>query len=113
MLLTVKQVAAILNVTESCVYAILRASGLPPIRIGFGRGTIRIEESDLDDFIRNNTVRRRGKNAVKPRPHAPSAFTHLNSHKMRQAWAARDAELPARQRKPCAVSGRQNASKPS
>jgi excisionase family DNA binding protein len=61
MLLTVKHVATSLNVTRSCVYAILRASNLPTIRIGFGRGTIRIEESDLDDFIRRNTVPRRGK----------------------------------------------------
>ena len=46
--LTVKQVAQRLNVSPSIVYQLLDSGRLSCHRIGKGRGTIRINESDLE-----------------------------------------------------------------
>ena len=48
MTLTVKQAARRLNVSPSLVYAMCAAGRLPHHRVGVGRGTIRIDEADLD-----------------------------------------------------------------
>lgn len=48
MSLTVKQSATRLGVSKSLVYQLCAAGKLPHYRVGIGRGTIRIEEQDLD-----------------------------------------------------------------
>ena len=48
--LTVKELAARLNVSRSVVYACIAAGHLPHVRVGVGRGTIRISERDADAF---------------------------------------------------------------
>lgn len=63
MVLTVKQVAERLNVTRSCVYAVLAARKIRFVRLGRRRGTIRIREEELQRFIQENTVPRRRKSA--------------------------------------------------
>lgn len=50
-MLTVKMVAEKLNVAESTVYALIQGGRLPALRIGVGRGTIRIREEDLEAYI--------------------------------------------------------------
>lgn len=112
MLLTVKEVAQTLSVTETCVYWLLRGKCLRYHRFGLGRGTIRIEDSELENFIRKNTVPRRGKSLTNPRTHAPSAFTHLNASRLREAWAGRGVVPPARQHPTCKPSDRRDASTP-
>ncbi len=52
MTLNVKQTALRLNVSPSLVYALCAAGRLPHHRVGVGRGTIRIEESAIEDVRR-------------------------------------------------------------
>ena len=82
----------------SCVYAVLAARKLRFVRLGSGRGTIRIREEALQEFIQENTVPRRGK-ACRNRP-APalSAFTHLNAAQLREAWSEQGVETLSPQR---------------
>jgi len=48
---TVKQVAQKLNITAQSVYQLIQTGKLPIHRFGKGRGTIRISQEDLDQFI--------------------------------------------------------------
>jgi excisionase family DNA binding protein len=50
-MLTVKQVAERLNIAPQSVYQLIQAGKLPVHRFGAGRGTIRISQADLDQFI--------------------------------------------------------------
>ena len=48
---TVKQVAERLNITPQSVYQLIQSGKLPVHRFGKGRGTIRISQEDLDQFV--------------------------------------------------------------
>lgn len=48
MAITVKQAATRLGVSKSLIYQLCAIGKLPHYRVGIGRGTIRIEERDLD-----------------------------------------------------------------
>lgn len=98
MVLTVKQVAERLNVEPSCVYAVLAARRLRFVRLGSGRGIIRVREEALEQFIRENTVPRRGKTCRKRPAPAPSAFTRLDAAQLREAWSEQGVEMPSPQR---------------
>jgi excisionase family DNA binding protein len=50
-ILTPKQVAAILKLTESTIWVYIRAKKLPAVKLGKG---YRILQSDLDNFIQEN-----------------------------------------------------------
>jgi excisionase family DNA binding protein len=60
--MTVDQVAERLEVKRSVIYALCADGVLAHIRIGRGRGTIRVTEEDLADFIARSRVEAR------PRP---------------------------------------------
>ncbi len=49
-LITVKEAARRLNVSRGLVYALVRTRKLRHERHGTWRGTIRIDESDLDEY---------------------------------------------------------------
>jgi len=51
MLLTVNDAATKLNCSKGCVYRLAASGHLPHVRIGIGRGTIRIRHRDLDAFV--------------------------------------------------------------
>ena len=55
--LTVKQVAERLAVAQTTVYLLCSESRIDHIRVGVGRGAIRISEEALDAFIKEATVR--------------------------------------------------------
>lgn len=55
--LTVKQVAERLAVAQTTVYLLCSESKIDHIRIGIGRGAIRISEDALDAYIKAATVR--------------------------------------------------------
>ena len=55
--LTVKQVAERLAVAQTTVYLLCSESKIDHIRVGIGRGAIRISEEAVDAFIRGATVR--------------------------------------------------------
>lgn len=50
-LLTVKEVAEILKVSKSTVYGLAAQKVLRAIRIGRGRGTLRISRNELERFV--------------------------------------------------------------
>lgn len=51
MLLTVKDVAARLNVSASCVYQLVESGRLSHHRIGLGRGAIRVSEESISEYL--------------------------------------------------------------
>lgn len=50
-MLTVGEVAEQLRVSSSSIYGLIETGKLACHRIGVGRGTIRIDERDLDTFL--------------------------------------------------------------
>ena len=50
-LLTVRQVAERLNCSESLVYQLVDSGRIAVVRIGNGRGTIRLRPEDVDEYI--------------------------------------------------------------
>lgn len=82
-LLTVTDVQQRLNVSRACVYSLIAEGKLPCVRIGVGRGTIRVDEAELEAFVEKcRTV---------PTPsRKPSQghdeFRHLNVQRLRNAW---------------------------
>jgi excisionase family DNA binding protein len=56
-LLTVKQVAQRLNVSLGTVYDLCAKRKIPHVRVGAGRGVIRIDEQALREYIEGATVR--------------------------------------------------------
>lgn len=51
MMLTVKQVAQRLNVSQSCIYQLVETGRIPHHRIGLGRGAIRFTEDDITEYL--------------------------------------------------------------
>ncbi len=54
--MSARQVAEQLGVAVTTVYALCQARQLAHIRIGTGRGAIRISEAALEEFIQNASV---------------------------------------------------------
>jgi excisionase family DNA binding protein len=50
-LLTVNQVARKLGFLPRQIYMIIKKGDIPCVRIGLGRGVIRVKESDLEAYI--------------------------------------------------------------
>lgn len=66
-MLTVKEVAELLGVSPTCVYQLVSQKRLSCHRVGVGRGTIRITNSDLAAFLEN--CRREHSSAPEPVRH--------------------------------------------
>jgi excisionase family DNA binding protein len=64
----IKEAADRLNVSAATVYELCAKGRLRHMRVGTGRGTIRIDEQALDDFIRGATVQPVEPAAPKPTP---------------------------------------------
>lgn len=54
MMLTVKEVAQRLNVSQSCIYQLVESGRIPHHRIGLGRGAIRFTADDVAEFLAGN-----------------------------------------------------------
>ena len=52
-LLTVRESASRLGCSEALVYLLCSQRKLPHVRLGTGRGTIRIPEEELEAFLKN------------------------------------------------------------
>ena len=50
-ILTVREVAERLKVSQGCVYQLVAERRLPHFRIGLGRGCIRVKDDDLQKFL--------------------------------------------------------------
>ena len=72
-MLTVKQAAERLKCSSALVYQLCAERRLAHVRLGLGRGTIRIREDDLDQFVNNKTVQ---PNEAAPKL-PPMKFKHL------------------------------------
>ena len=55
-LLTVRDVAEMLQLAQSSVYAMAAAGVLPHLRVGNGRGTIRFRQEDIEQFLESCQV---------------------------------------------------------
>lgn len=55
-MLRVPQAAQRLSVSRSTVYALCRQRLLRHVRVGAGRGSIRINEMDLEDYVARHRV---------------------------------------------------------
>ena len=56
-MLRVGEAARRLRCSPSTIYALCRLRTISHIRVGAGRGSIRIRENDLDEYIARNRVR--------------------------------------------------------
>ncbi len=68
-LLTTEEVARRLSVSRSLVYELVVKGKLPHHRVGVGRGTIRISEDDVAEFLRCCRIETReetDKNRMRP-----------------------------------------------
>ena len=84
--LTVKEVAARLRVSQGCIYSLCGSGALRHLRLGTGRGAIRIREEDLQSFV-ERCVREEKEEVATPRRMAtPKAFTNLNASRLLDAW---------------------------
>ena len=87
-LLTVRDTAGRLGVSLGCVYGLVAKGELPHLRVGTGRGTIRIDENDLGDFIEGRKVGKPSRR--RPTSPPPTAFTNLDGARLRDAWRDQD-----------------------
>ncbi len=55
-LLTIKEAAERLNLCQATVYELCAQRKLRHVRLGVGRGTIRVSEADLDQYLQEATV---------------------------------------------------------
>ncbi len=56
MLITVKQAATMLTVSPSLVYALVASGTLPAVRLGTGRGTIRLDDEAVRQYLEATKV---------------------------------------------------------
>jgi excisionase family DNA binding protein len=84
--LNVRQVAERLEISISLVYALIAAGKIPTTRHGLGRGTYRISEEQLAEYLA-----RAGDTAgARRRPtQRAGQFRYLDSSKLQQAWQRR------------------------
>jgi len=75
MLLTVKDVATRLNVSQSCIYQLVESGRIIHHRIGLGRGAIRFTEANLESFL-SDSKHHTSVEQAKPRP-ARQKLKHL------------------------------------
>ena len=65
--MNVREAAKRLEVSASIVYGLCAQRRLPHVRVGLGRGTIRISEDDLKSFLET----------CRPEPPARPALKHI------------------------------------
>lgn len=65
---TVGEVANILQVSPATVYALCALKKIPHLRIGAGRGTIRIRHADLEEYLAKAKVESETNTAPKASP---------------------------------------------
>lgn len=86
-MLTVKEVAAILNISPGLVYALVSQGMIEHERFGTGRGTIRITEEALNAYRERTS--RRGRLSVSRPTSTGSGFRELDAGRLRAAWRER------------------------
>ena len=82
-LLTIREVAERLRCSIALVYSLCEKGKLTHVRLGLGRGTIRISSANIEAFIASCTVDVGGRG--KP-PASGRTFSQLNQDKLLKAW---------------------------
>ena len=93
-MLTVKQAAAVLNVSPGLVYALCATGRIIHERYGLGRGTIRIEDSALAEFRAGARPTPRAAPTVSRAASPAAPYAHLDAYRLANAWRERGVELP-------------------
>lgn len=73
-LLTIKEAAERLRLSESCVYKLVASGELPVVRVGLQKG-YRVDVRDLDAFVSNRKFRYRPEPVRMPK----AKFKHLRA----------------------------------
>lgn len=84
-LLTVKQVAEQLNVSDALIYALAENQQLIGYKIGVGRGTWRFDEADVLAFLQASKSTPKRPDS-RPRTKKPQPFKHLDGERLLAAW---------------------------
>lgn len=82
-LLTVKETSERLSCSVALVYSLCEKGKLAHVRLGLGRGTIRVSQSNIEAFIASCTIDIGGQG--KP-PASGRGFQQLNQEKLLKAW---------------------------
>src|SRR5438094_7080641 len=85
-LLTVREAAERLNVRPTTVYELCSQRKLAHVRVGVGRGTIRIDEQALEEFIRMATVQPKEPAAPQTRSSATPGMTGASRQFRHVQW---------------------------
>jgi len=86
-MLTIREVADLLNVSRGCVYTLVASGQLPCHRIGTGRGTIRVHRNDLASYLSGCKDEGALPPARKSQPKGSGRrFMHLDADRLRVAW---------------------------
>lgn len=85
-LLKVKDAAHRLNVSGGTIYSLCQQGLLPHVRIGVGRGAIRIDEGELDDFIERAKSGEAASAPASARSPSRGQFTELNAERLSKSW---------------------------
>ncbi|MBI1213772.1 MAG: helix-turn-helix domain-containing protein [Alphaproteobacteria bacterium] len=75
-MLTVKQAAEALGVSTGLIYAMVSARKIDHIRVGLGRGIIRIPEEAIEEYRKRNSVLAEDVRRTEL-PMAPPVLKHL------------------------------------
>jgi excisionase family DNA binding protein len=67
-LLTVREVAGLLRVSQNCVYELVAKGKVAAYRVGAGRGTIRIRPEDVESYLQSCRVENHEPRERLPRP---------------------------------------------
>lgn len=92
--LKIKEAAERLNVSSATLYHLCAEEKVRHIRVGSGRGTIRIDESALDEFIQGATVQPEESPSPSPRSPAADEATSSSAGAIRRFQHVRYDRLP-------------------
>ncbi len=84
-LLKVRDVAARLNVSLSCVYSLAKRGLLVGSRVGKGRGTWRFEPSAVPAYLESRRTPPQDRSPRRPAKNA-ALFRNLNGDRLRAEW---------------------------
>jgi excisionase family DNA binding protein len=92
-LLTIREAAALLRISESTIRNAIRAGLLPAFRFGLRGGRIRIARSDLQNYMQSCLTTAQPQQPSSVSKVGGSTFKNLNAAKLLAAWR-RQGVLP-------------------
>jgi excisionase family DNA binding protein len=93
-LMTVREAADFLNVSAGTIYAICQSGTLPHLRIGVGRGTIRIRRRDLIRHAKRARQQSPASEPLPPKSTTGGMFKHLDGERLLAAWQQQGVRVP-------------------